>query len=41
MRANKDRESIKHFGGAAGVPGSRAKPYVRSKNKKFESGKPL
>jgi large subunit ribosomal protein L18e len=29
------REAVKHFG-AAGVPGSNAKPYVRSKGRKFE-----
>ncbi|KAG5463654.1 MAG: ribosomal protein L18e/L15P, partial [Olpidium bornovanus] len=29
------REAFKHFG-AAGVPGSHAKPYVRSKGRKFE-----
>jgi large subunit ribosomal protein L18e len=29
------RESVKHFG-AAGVPGSKAKPFVRSKGRKFE-----
>lgn len=29
------REAVKHFG-AAGVPGSKAKPYVRSKGRKFE-----
>ncbi|KAI9340143.1 ribosomal protein L18e/L15P [Zopfochytrium polystomum] len=29
------REAVKHFG-AAGVPGSHAKPYVRSKGRKFE-----
>ena len=29
------REAVKHFG-AAGVPGSSAKPYVRSKGRKFE-----
>jgi len=28
LRANKDREAKKHFG-AAGVPGSHAKPYCR------------
>lgn len=29
------REAVKHFG-AAGVPGSSANPYVRSKGRKFE-----
>lgn len=29
------REAVKHFG-AAGVPNSSAKPYVRSKGRKFE-----
>merc|ERR1712154_205931 len=29
------REAMKHFG-APGVPGSHAKPYVRSKGRKFE-----
>ena len=29
------REAVKHFG-AAGVPNSHAKPYVRSKGRKFE-----
>ncbi|KAI9208344.1 ribosomal protein L18e/L15P [Polychytrium aggregatum] len=29
------REAVKHFG-AAGVPGSHVKPYVRSKGRKFE-----
>ncbi|CAG9464946.1 unnamed protein product [Pedinophyceae sp. YPF-701] len=29
------REAVKHFG-AAGVPGSGVKPYVRSKGRKFE-----
>jgi large subunit ribosomal protein L18e len=30
------REAVKHFGPAPGVPGSTAKPYVRSKGRKFE-----
>lgn len=30
------RESVKHFG-APGVPGSHAKPFVRSKGRKFEA----
>ncbi|KAJ1549707.1 60S ribosomal protein L18, partial [Nowakowskiella sp. JEL0078] len=29
------REAVRHFG-AAGVPGSSAKPFVRSKGRKFE-----
>jgi len=29
------REAVRHFG-AAGVPGSHVKPYVRSKGRKFE-----
>ena len=32
----KSREAEKHFGPAPGVPGSTAKPYVRSKGRKFE-----
>ena len=32
------RETVKHFG-AAGVPGSHAKPYVRSKGRKFEKAR--
>eukprot|EP00274_Cyanoptyche_gloeocystis_P006721 CAMPEP_0196666738 /NCGR_PEP_ID=MMETSP1086-20130531/64682_1 /TAXON_ID=77921 /ORGANISM="Cyanoptyche gloeocystis , Strain SAG4.97" /LENGTH=399 /DNA_ID=CAMNT_0042003975 /DNA_START=425 /DNA_END=1625 /DNA_ORIENTATION=+ len=35
LRGPKDREAKKHFG-AAGVPGSHTKPYVRSKGRKFE-----
>ena len=35
------REAKKHFGRAAGLPGSHAKPYVRSKGRKFEKGKGL
>ena len=31
----KSREAVKHFG-AAGVPNSHVKPYVRSKGRKFE-----
>ncbi|KAK6634135.1 60S ribosomal protein L18 [Polyplax serrata] len=30
------REAVKHFGRAPGVPRSHAKPYVRSKGRKFE-----
>ncbi|KAL6757644.1 component of cytosolic 80S ribosome and 60S large subunit [Haematococcus lacustris] len=32
------REAVKHFG-APGVPGSDAKPYVRSKGRKFEKAR--
>ncbi|KAJ3130951.1 60S ribosomal protein L18 [Physocladia obscura] len=32
------REAVKHFG-AAGVPKSQAKPYVRSKGRKFEKAR--
>merc|ERR550514_1362340 len=35
LRGRKDRETIRHFG-APGVPNSSAKPYVRSKGRKFE-----
>eukprot|EP00741_Cyanophora_paradoxa_P008940 tig00000142_g8653.t1 len=35
LRGPRSREAIKHFG-AAGVPHSTAKPYVRSKGRKFE-----
>ena len=36
LRGKKNnREAVKHFG-APGVPGSRSKPYVRSKGRKFE-----
>lgn len=34
----KSREAVKHFG-AAGVPNSRVKPYVRSKGRKFEKAR--
>ncbi|KAL5995784.1 Dihydrolipoamide acetyltransferase component of pyruvate dehydrogenase complex [Asimina triloba] len=36
LRGTKNREAIKHFGKAPGVPGSHTKPYVRSKGRKFE-----
>lgn len=36
--AKNGREAIKHFG-AAGVPHSNAKPYVRQKGRKFESAR--
>merc|ERR1711915_256214 len=32
----KAREAVKHFGRAPGLPHSHAKPYVRSKGRKFE-----
>ncbi|KAJ3191396.1 60S ribosomal protein L18 [Dinochytrium kinnereticum] len=32
------REAVRHFG-APGVPGSSAKPYVRSKGRKFEQAR--
>jgi large subunit ribosomal protein L18e len=35
LRGPKSREAIKHFG-TPGKPGSHAKPYVRSKGRKFE-----
>lgn len=37
LRGNKAREATKHFG-AAGVPGSRVKPYVRSKGAEKNTG---
>ena len=36
LRGTRDREAKKHFGRAPGLPGSTAKPYVRSKGRKFE-----
>ena len=33
------REAVKHFGRAPGVPQSRTKPYVRSKGRKFEKAR--
>jgi large subunit ribosomal protein L18e len=36
LRGPRDREALKHFGRAPGVPGSDAKPLVRSKGRKFE-----
>eukprot|EP00158_Paraphelidium_tribonemae_P000608 Partr_v1_DN22946_c0_g1_i1_m42397 putative 60S ribosomal protein l18 len=33
------REAVKHFGKAPGTPGSSAKPYVRSKGRKFEKAR--
>jgi large subunit ribosomal protein L18e len=35
LRGSKNREALKHFG-VPGAPGSKAKPYVRSKGRKFE-----
>ena len=35
LRGPKTREAVKHFG-KPGAPGSSAKPYVRSKGRKFE-----
>jgi len=34
----KSREAERHFG-ASGVPGSHAKPFVRSKGRKFEKAR--
>ena len=36
VRGPRSRETLKHFGKAPGVPGSTAKPIVRSKGRKFE-----
>ena len=36
VRGPRSREALKHFGRAPGVPGSSAKPIVRSKGRKFE-----
>jgi large subunit ribosomal protein L18e len=36
LRGPRDRETLKHFGRAPGVPGSSAKPIVRAKGRKFE-----
>jgi large subunit ribosomal protein L18e len=36
VRGPRSREALKHFGRAPGVPGSHAKPIVRSKGRKFE-----
>lgn len=41
LRASKDREAKTHFGRPRGVKGGHAKPYVRSKGRKFEKGKAL
>jgi large subunit ribosomal protein L18e len=34
LRGPRVREALKHFGRAAGLPGSHAKPYVSHKAKK-------
>ena len=39
IRGTRDREAKKHFGKAPGTPGSTAKPYVRSKGRKFEQAR--
>jgi large subunit ribosomal protein L18e len=39
LRGPRSREAIKHFGPAPGVPGSTAKPYVRSEGRKFEQAR--
>jgi large subunit ribosomal protein L18e len=39
LRGPRDRETLKHFGKAPGVPGSSAKPIVRSKGNKFEQAR--
>jgi large subunit ribosomal protein L18e len=38
LRGPKDREAIKHFGAAPGVPGSRTKPYISHKGHNHERG---
>mmetsp|Transcript_29263 Transcript_29263/g.21202 ORF Transcript_29263/g.21202 Transcript_29263/m.21202 type:complete len:177 (+) Transcript_29263:113-643(+) len=37
LRGPKEREARRHFG-AAGIPGSRVKPYARSKNSERKTG---
>ena len=39
LRGTKDREALKHFGRAPGVPHSSTKPYVRAKGRKFEKAR--
>ena len=39
VRGPRSRETLKHFGRAPGVPGSSAKPIVRSKGNKFEQAR--
>ena len=34
LRGSRVREALKHFGRAAGLPGSHAKPYVSNEAKK-------
>eukprot|EP01018_Ginkgo_biloba_P041066 Gb_21301 [translate_table: standard] len=34
-----NREAVKHFGRAPGVPHSHTKPYVRSKGRKYEKAR--
>jgi large subunit ribosomal protein L18e len=36
LQGRKDREAKRHFGGAAGIPHSGVKPYLRSKSKRNE-----
>ncbi|KAJ3092264.1 60S ribosomal protein L18 [Quaeritorhiza haematococci] len=38
LRGPKRREAVKHFG-IPGAPGSKTKPYVRSKGRKFEKAR--
>merc|ERR1739838_521671 len=35
----RQREAVKHFGPAPGAPGSRTKPFIRSKGRKFENAR--
>lgn len=39
LRGPRDREALRHFGRAPGVPGSSAKPHVRAKGRKFEKAR--
>lgn len=39
LRGTRMREAKKHFGRAPGLPGSTAKPFVRSKGRKFEKAR--
>jgi large subunit ribosomal protein L18e len=39
LRGSRNREAIKHFGRAPGTKKSSAKPYVRSKGRKFEKAR--
>ncbi|ORZ39404.1 60S ribosomal protein L18-B [Catenaria anguillulae PL171] len=36
LRGSRQRVALKHFGKAPGTPGSTARPYIRSKGRKFE-----